>query len=567
MKEQGTAGSRGISIAKVYCFREEKLLIDERTVSENARAAEVCCYRTALTAAQNQLQDIYNSCVALDADKANIFQAHMDLLQDIQVKEEIEAAITLEGKCAAWAVQSVYAMYAEVLGESDDALIRERAADLQDVSVRLQRLLLGAPPAASLSELPTGVILAAHDLLPSQTVSLDAKRISGILTEVGGATSHTAILARSFGIPAVLGISRLLTKLKTGDCVILDGTDGTLIIDPSEEECCLYEKKRIAFLKQNEYEQTFLSREPITSDALRVGVHLNIGDGDDSHYRDLLPYVDGVGLFRSEFLYLSRKTQPTEQEQYEIYARTLQNFGQRPVVLRTLDIGGDKQTDCIDLPHEDNPFLGLRALRLCFSMPELFRTQLRAAFRAAVHGNLWLMFPMVNSLEDFRKAKALCTEICEELERDGVPYGKNVKLGIMIEIPSIALMAREVAKEVDFASIGTNDLCQYTLAVDRMNPTVRPYYMGYHPSVLRLIAHVANEFTQAGKTISVCGELGGDPKLLPVLIGMGIHKLSMSTSAVAAAKAVICGLNYAQARELAQRTLNAATEAEVKSLL
>lgn len=567
MKYQGSPVSQGVAFGRIFCFHDERLAVEQRTLDEPLRDAELQRYHSALKAAEVQLQEIYERCKTHDTDKAKIFQAHIDILQDVQVQEEIDAAITCEGKCAQWAVSDIYELYAGVLAASDDALIRERAVDLRDVSVRIQRILLGVAPAVSLADLPDDVLLVAHDLLPSQTVSLDSKRVRGIVTEVGGMTSHTAILARSFGIPAVLGIPQILSELKNDTPAVIDGLDGVLITNPTEEQTAFYEVKRAAFLKEQDYERTFLPRTPVTEDGLRVEIHLNIGDADDSRYRMMLPYVDGAGLFRSEFLYLSRATLPSEEEQYEIYSHTLMNFGERPVILRTLDIGGDKKTDCITIPAEENPFLGLRALRLCFAMPGLLRTQLRAAYRAAVHGNLWIMFPMVNSLDDVRKAKEFCRDVCAELEREGVPYGRNVKLGIMIETPSIALIAAEAAREVDFASIGTNDLCQYTLAVDRMNPTVRPYYMPYHPALLRLIASVAQAFGAAGKPISVCGELGGDPKILPVLIGFGIRKFSMSPSAVAAAKAAICNLSYAQAKALAEQVLTLATEDEIRKLL
>lgn len=567
MKYRGIPSSRGIAAAKVFCFQEEKLSISETVIADGMREQEQLQYHRALEQAQVQLQEIYEKCLAIDTDKANIFQAHMDILQDLQVREEIDTAILWEGKCATWAVQTVYNQYAEVLVESDDALIRERAADLRDVSERICRILLGVAPAVSLSELPKGTILVAHDLLPSQTVSLKSDSVCGIVTEVGGTTSHTAILARSFGIPAVLGIQNILHEVKHGTTAILDGIDGVLITEPTEEECALYTKKRADFLQQQEYENAFLPKRPITTDGTAIGVHLNIGDGNDSNYLDVLPYVDGVGLFRSEFLYLAREHLPSEEEQYEIYARTLKNFGERPVILRTLDIGGDKKTQCIEIPQEDNPFLGLRALRLCFAQPELFRTQLRAAYRASVHGNLWLMFPMVSSIDDIRRAKAFCAQIRDELHQQGLAFREDVKLGIMIETPAIAILAAEAAQEVDFASIGTNDLCQYTLAVDRMNPTVRPYYMAYHPAVLRLIAHVAEAFHAAGKPVSVCGEMGGDTKILPVLMGLGIHKLSMSPSAVAAAKATICRTSLAEAARCAGKILSLSTENEIKELL
>ncbi len=567
MKYQGSPVSRGIAISRVFCFHDEPLRIDERTLEEPLRDLELHRYHSAIATAKQHLEATYENCRICDKEKAMIFQAHIDILDDIQVREEIEDAILLDGRCASWAVATVYDSYAQVLASSDDELVQERAADLKDVSVRIQKILSGNEPVSSLEDIPEDVILLAYDLMPSQTVSLDPRHVKGIITEVGGMTSHTAILARSLGIPAVLGIPDLLKHVKNDTLVILDGIDGIIITNPTDEQLAFYESKQIAFLKERDYEETFMPRKPITKDGLQVDIHLNIGDADSSRYKKFLPYADGVGLFRSEFLYLGRAELPSEEEQYEIYSKVLRNLGDKPVILRTLDIGGDKKTDCIPIPAEGNPFLGLRALRLCFAMPSLFRTQLRAAFRAAVNGNLWLMFPMVNSIEDVRKAKEFCREICDELEADGIPYGKNIKIGVMIETPSMALMAAEVAREVDFASIGTNDLCQYTLAVDRLNPTVRQYYQPYHPALLKLIAYVADCFNTVNKPISICGELGGDSRFIPVLLGLGIHKLSMNTSAVAAAKAVICNTDYRQARILAMKALTKATEDEVRALL
>ena len=567
MKYQGCAASRGVAIAKIFCYGDQTLPVEEKHIDEVLRRAEVDCYHAAIAKAEAQLQEVYAHCAKHDEDKAKIFQAHIDILQDIQVREEIENAILDEGKCAQWAIASIYDMYAAVFADMEDPLMRERSIDLKDVSDRLQRALLNAPPAVSLTDLPENTLLVAHDLIPSQTVTLDSSHVAGIVTEVGGMTSHTAILARSFGIPAVLGVPGILGDVSDGMDAILDGIEGILITKPTAEQLAHYREKQDEFKRIQDYERAFLPMQPVTRDGKRISVNLNIGDPDDTHYRPFLPYVDGVGLFRSEFLYLSRKQLPSEDEQYEIYSRTLRYFGSRPVILRTLDIGGDKKTDCIAIPQEDNPFLGLRALRLCFAMPGIFRTQLRAAFRAAVNGNLWIMFPMASSIEDIRKAKAFCKDVCDELAREGVPFKRDVPIGIMIETPSIAVMAEEAAEECDFCSIGSNDLCQYTLAVDRMNPIVRPYYMSYHPSVLRLIDRIIKAFSARGKTVGICGELGGDPKIVPVLIGMGMEKLSMSPSAVASVKSAICNLDSRKAQQLAENVLKCTTEKEVKLLL
>ncbi|MEG1755409.1 MAG: phosphoenolpyruvate--protein phosphotransferase [Clostridia bacterium] len=567
MKYSGSPVSRGVVTGKVFRFVDTELKFENQQVEESARTAEVERYHTAVAEAEKQLQEIYDSCIAQGNKNAEIFQAHKDLISDCQVREEIDAAILHEGKCAEWAVSTVYCMYMQVLGASEDALIRERATDLADVSNRILRNLLHVEGRTGLMHLPAGAVLVAHDLMPSQTATLDPDKVLAIVTEVGGMTSHTAILARSLGIPAVLGVNAALETFQDGQTVTVDGLDGIIITELSVDEQVAYARKQEDFNQQKEYERTFLTREPVTKDGLRVEIHLNIGEADPTRYQSLLSYVDGAGLFRSEFLYMSRSTLPSEEEQYQVYARTLRTFGERPVILRTLDIGGDKKTDCIQIPAEENPFLGLRALRLCFAQPEIFRTQLRAAYRASVHGNLWIMFPMVNSLDDVRKAKAYLKEVQQELTAEGIPFRGDVKIGIMIETPAMALMAKEAAKEVDFASIGTNDLCQYTLAVDRLNPTVSAFYMGYHPAVLRLIYFVAEAFKAEGKPLSVCGELGGDSNILPVLVGLGIHKVSMGASSVPGAKATICGMEAEKARLLANEVLQLPTENDIKKRL
>lgn len=567
MRYQGTPASKGIAVGSAYCLHHEPVKVEHRYLDEPLRADEVAAYRAAVEQADERLTEIYERYRWKGEKQAEIFQAHLDILHDIQLNDEIEAAILNEGKLAPWAVSSVYESYMAIFSEMEDPLLRERAADLNDVSDRLIRILTGAASATSLAELPEGVILVAHDLMPSQTVSLTANIVHGIVTEAGGMTSHTAILARSLGIPAVLGLPGIMNAVTNGTSLIMDGSEGIVLTQPTAEQTAFYRKEREKFLRHQQLEEQFLPQQAVTSDAMRIGIHLNISSASITPYQNVLPYVDGAGLFRSEFLYLNRSKLPTEEEQYTIYSNTLRAFGERPVVLRTLDIGGDKKTDCIPIPQEDNPFLGLRAIRLCFAQPELFYTQLRAAYRAAVHGNLFIMFPMVNSVEDIRKAKAFCAEVQEELEKEGIPYGKGVKLGVMIETPAIALMAEEVAREVDFASIGTNDLCQYTLATDRLNSAVGSYFRPYHPAILRLIAHTAEAFQRYNKPLSLCGEMGGNAEVIPLLLGLGIHKLSMSSSCVAAAKAATCRTDYRHCQAIASLALQAVTEDEVRKIM
>ena len=421
-------------------------------------------------------------------------------------------------------------------------------------------------PEKNLAALGEPVIVVAHDLLPSDTATLDRKNVLALVTEIGGATSHSAIIARSYEIPALLGVDGAMENLSHGQEIAVDAVEGLLVADPSGEVKADFAKKREAFLKRREEEKKFLGVEPRMADGTLLPVHLNVGSANDQELA-AEKYTDGVGLFRTEFIYMGKEQLPTEDEQYEIYKKVLTAFGDRPVTIRTLDIGGDKKLQCMELPVEENPFLGNRALRLCFSMPEVFLTQLRAALRASVHGNLWIMFPMVGSMDDIRRAKAFVQQAKDQLDAQGVPYSPDVKLGIMVEIPSIALVADLAAKEVDFASIGTNDLTQYSTAVDRMNPALREYYQSYHPALFRLIGYVVESFAKEGKPVSVCGEMGGDPYAAAVLAGLGMSKLSMGSASVARIKKMLSGLTMEKARELAAKARSLPTNDEVESYL
>ena len=500
------------------------------------------------------LQAIRERMMQTDAEKAAIFSAQMEILCDEVMDEEIRDGIQYDTWMPDWAVETVYSRYERRLQKAGDPLIRERAADLKDVKNRLLRIWCGVPQ-QSLAQLEKPVIIAAHDLLPSDTAVMERDHVLGIVTESGGTTSHSAIIARSYGIPAVLGIPNLLPRLTNGEKVILDAVDGVLITRPDGKQ------EKEMRIKQKEYEihaariQKYLHRDPLTADGERIEIGLNIGSARPEDLEGS-SVTDFVGLFRTEFLYMDNDHLPTEEEQIIQYQKALLEYAPRPVVLRTLDIGGDKTLPYFPLPQEQNPFLGKRALRLCFDSPELFRTQLRAALRASVAGQLWIMLPMVSSIEEIKRAKALLEQAKQELRQEKLPFDEGVKLGIMIEIPAVAVIADLIAPEVDFASIGTNDLCQYLMAVDRMNPEVTSYYQSYHPALFRLIGYVVERFKQAGKPICICGELGGDPLAAPVLVGLGIRKLSMSLSSVAAVKRALAGFTVKQMEEMARAVEN-----------
>ncbi len=395
---------------------------------------------------------------------------------------------------------------------------------------------------------------------------MNRENVLAILTEVGGYTSHSAILARNYGIPAILGIDNVMEKLSDGETVIVDAVAGEIFTEPSNEELEKYANERDIFLLKAEEIKKYLTIEPVTADGEHIDVCLNVGTANDDEFV-IQKFTDGVGLFRTEFLYMSRSSLPTEDEQFESYKKVAEIYGERPVIIRTLDIGGDKQLDYLDLPKEENPFLGLRALRFCFDMMHIFKAQLRACLRASVFGNIWIMFPMVGSLGDIHFAKKIVEEVKAELTLKGIGFNPDIKVGIMIEIPSIAIMADVAAAEVDFASIGTNDLCQYLTAVDRLNPNVAKYYQSFHPAMFRLIGNVITAFKKQGKVISVCGEMGGDPLAAATLIGLGMKKLSMNASSVPRIKKLISQINIYKAERMARTILELSTAAQVENFL
>ena len=546
---RGNGVSKGVAIGEIFLYQP---FIPQTTEAHYSGDPKQYLeqYEALCLQARVELQAIRERMMQTDAEKAAIFSAQMEILCD----EEIRDGIQYDTWMPDWAVETVYSRYERRLQKAGDPLIRERAADLKDVKNRLLRIWCGVPQ-QSLAQLEKPVIIAAHDLLPSDTAVMERDHVLGIVTESGGTTSHSAIIARSYGIPAVLGIPNLLPRLTNGEKVILDAVDGVLITRPDGKQ------EKEMRIKQKEYEihaariQKYLHRDPLTADGERIEIGLNIGSARPEDLEGS-SVTDFVGLFRTEFLYMDNDHLPTEEEQIIQYQKALLEYAPRPVVLRTLDIGGDKTLPYFPLPQEQNPFLGKRALRLCFDSPELFRTQLRAALRASVAGQLWIMLPMVSSIEEIKRAKALLEQAKQELRQEKLPFDEGVKLGIMIEIPAVAVIADLIAPEVDFASIGTNDLCQYLMAVDRMNPEVTSYYQSYHPALFRLIGYVVERFKQAGKPICICGELGGDPLAAPVLVGLGMRKLSMSLSSVAAVKRALAGFTVKQMEEMARAVEN-----------
>lgn len=564
MKFVGTPVSAGVVVGKTYLY--ERFVPEISALAVGNPVEDATHYAIARDTAQKELEGLrHYFAEANDSEKAAIFAAHLEILADETMDEEIRNGISEGENSGSWIIHSVYEQYARMFEQLDDPLIRERAVDLRDVCARLLRCWEGLPE-RNLSDLPEPVIIVTHDLVPSDTATLDRKNVLGIITEVGGSTSHSAIIARSYEIPAVLGVNDIISHLEDRQEIILDAVDGVILTEFTSEDRTCYEAKRAETLRRQAHTKLYIDREPVTPDGVRIAVELNIAAADHQSLSNAR-YTDGVGLFRSEFLYMVRNTLPTENEQFQAYQKVLMTYGKRPVILRTLDVGGDKPMNCIEMPHEDNPFLGNRALRLCFQYPEMFNTQLRAALRASVYGNLWLMFPMVASMDDIRRAKDCVQRAKAELAAENVPFKEDVKIGIMVEIPSIALLSDQAAKEVDFASIGTNDLTQYSMAVDRGNPEIRSYYQTYNPALFRLIGYVVRSFAQEGKPVGVCGEMGGDPLAATVLMGLGMRQLSMGAASIAAVKQMILSVSCAEAAEIAEVVCNLPTAAEVKKYL
>jgi phosphotransferase system enzyme I (PtsI) len=560
----GNGVSPGIATGEIYVYTKNPIEPAESFVLPGEEQKQLNHYLAVKKQAIEYLENLRLAVERHDPEKAKIFSAHKDIVDDLIINEEIPDKITKKRMAGSWAVFQVYESFITAVRKTQDSLIAERAVDFEDVKALLLRLWYGYKN-ENLSTLDRPVIVATKELLPSDTASMDGNKILAILGETGGATSHSAIIARSYGIPAILGIQGLMETVKHGQMAAVNADEGTVVLDPDKAKIKEYSGKRAAFHRNRLVTETFLNGEARTKDKVKIDIGLNIANADDKEL-EARKNADFAGLFRTEFLYMGRDTLPTEDEQFSIYRKVIEYFGKRPVYLRTLDIGGDKPLASMNLPHEENPFLGNRALRFCFTHPDIFRTQIRAALRASAYGNLWIMLPMVASIDDIRKAKGQINAVMEELRKEGKPCGE-MKTGIMIEIPSIALAADLAAKEVDFASIGSNDLCQYLCAADRTDSAVQPYYQSYHPAMFRLIKETASAFAAAGKPLSICGELGGDPLAIPALIGMGMKKLSMGTASFAAVKRVIASLTIAKAEETAAAVLKLATAGEVKKYL
>lgn len=517
-------------------------------------------FKLAVDKAHEQLLAAMNSTEDKGSDVYTILDANLTLLHDEAINEDILFSLE-SGNCVSTAINETFNAYIEILRNSESDLTRERTADMDDIRRRLLCCLSGAKE-SSLGDMTSPSIIVAKDLFPSDTAALNKDMVLAILAEEGGQTSHTAILARSLGIPTILGACEITSLIKDEDFLGVNAQSGEIFIKPSEIEISILEKLQCSFVIEHEKTLAYKKVVAKTLDGTRIHIKLNVSEANSIMDEDATS-SDGVGLMRSEFLYMQSKYLPDEEEQYKAYCDVLKKFNKKPVILRTLDIGGDKTLPALDLPKEENPFLGCRGIRLCFDKPEIFRTQLRAALRASAHGPLQLMFPMIGSLDDWRKAKGFVESIKLELEREGIAFNHDIPLGTMIEIPSAALLSDSLAREVDFASVGTNDLCQYLSAADRLNPHVSQYYRPFSPAMLRILRHIAQHYEAANTPVGICGEMGGDPRATAILVGLGFRSLSMNAPSLGGVKQAICHISMADARRLAQEACDADTQEQV----
>lgn len=548
-------GSGGIAIGKAFLLKQPDLTAERREITAEETEREQAAFRRAAEQAREALRPL--------ARTNAIFAAHLDMAEDATLLQGVEEKIAA-GKNAEWALEEETEELSGMLESLEDAYLRERAADVRDVCRRIMSALKGVAE-VSFENITEKVILFAEELHPSDTAKMDFRYIRGMVTEKGGTTSHVAILARSLEIPALLGMEGILTKAQEGETVILDGKEGRLILSPDAKTQAEYQEKQQAE-KEMKQKLKELNRLPaVTTDGRQVALFANAGSLKDVEMAKKHG-AEGIGLFRSEFLYMESSRFPTEQEQFEIYKQAAETL-KKPITIRTLDIGGDKNLPYYQFEKEENPFLGWRAIRFCLDMRDVFKTQLKAILRAAAFGEIRIMYPMIVSVEEFRKANALLEECKAELRERKLLFRESISTGIMVETPAAVFVAEELAKEVDFFSIGTNDLTQYILAADRGNQKLTKLYSPFHPAVLRAVARVIAAGHKEGKEVGMCGEFAADARAVPVLLGMGLDEFSMVSNEIAAVRYQIRGLAAKQTEELARRVLAAGTEKEVKGLL
>ena len=560
---KGIAGSAGYGVGKVVIISDAKPEYENRTITDTD--AEIKRYDDAVAAFTEKTHAMAEAMKeSVGEHNAEILEGHILLLTDPGMDEITKGAI-MSGTCAEAAFESTCDMFAGMFQMADDELTRQRATDIGDIKVRMLKKLTGTPD-VNISEVPAGTILVAEDLTPSMTAGIVKENVAGIITAVGGKTSHSAILARALEIPAVLSVDGIVDMVSDGMTAVVDGCDGICILDPSPEEIEEYQAKREKYLSDKALLEVYRGKDTVTADGVKVHLYGNIGNPEDAKQVAACD-GEGVGLFRTEFLFMGASELPSEEEQFQAYKAAAETMEGREVIIRTLDVGGDKDIPYLGLEKEDNPFLGFRAVRYCLRNKDSYRVQLRALLRASAFGDIKIMVPLVTCVDEIRSVKALVKELMAELDAENIAYNKDIQVGAMIETPAASLIADLLAKEADFFSIGTNDLTQYTMAVDRGNAKVAYLYSSYNPAVLRSMKNIIEAANAAGIMVGMCGEAAADPLLIPLLISFGLGEFSVSATSVLATRGTIAKWSKAEADELAAKALSLATETEVAELL
>ncbi|MCF0158381.1 MAG: phosphoenolpyruvate--protein phosphotransferase [Veillonella sp.] len=561
MRIQGISGSRGVAVGNVYKYIQEEIIIPDYTVADGDVEAEIGKFAAAMAATLKQLDIIrQKALVDMGPEEAAIFEAHMQIAQDPSLSDGIKSLVESTKTNVVAATAQTIDTFAGIFLGMDDPYMRERGADIKDIGDRLMRNMLGMNP-RGLSHISGQVILVAHDLAPSDTASLDKNVVKGIVTAAGGPTSHAAIMARTLEIPAVMGVGDIESFVDGARAVVL-GTDGVALMNPSDAELADYSAQAEAFQDELKRLKDSANLEAVTVDGHHVDLFGNIGKSKDAD-NAINMGASGIGLYRTEFLYMENDELPAEDVQFEEYKQVAESLHGNPVIIRTMDIGGDKELKCLDLPEEMNPFLGYRAIRISLNRPDIFKVQLRALLRASAFGDIHIMYPMIASVEEVKCANVMLEECKAELRKEGVAFNEDIKVGIMIEVPAAAVIAPILAKYVDFFSIGTNDLCQYTLAVDRMNEAIGNLYQPLHPGVLRLIKGVIDASHEQGNFTGMCGELAGDPVATMILLGLGLDEFSMTASSIPLIKNILRSVSKAECEAVATHALTLDTAEEI----